>query len=39
MTPVKRLHCDAPVPILGEGCNEIQQLLIARRMFEGHKAT
>jgi butyryl-CoA dehydrogenase len=36
--PIERLYRDAPVLILGEGSNEIQQLLIARRIFEGHKA-
>jgi alkylation response protein AidB-like acyl-CoA dehydrogenase len=33
--PIERLYRDAPVLILGEGSNEIQQLLIARRIFEG----
>jgi butyryl-CoA dehydrogenase len=37
--PVERLYRDAPVLILGEGSNEIQQLLIARRIFERHGAT
>jgi butyryl-CoA dehydrogenase len=32
--PIERLYRDAPVLILGEGSNEIQQLLIARRLFE-----
>jgi len=32
--PVERLYRDAPVLILGEGSNEIQQLLIARRLLE-----
>ena len=32
--PVERLYRDAPVLILGEGSNEIQQLVIARRLFE-----
>jgi butyryl-CoA dehydrogenase len=32
--PIERLYRDAPVLILGEGSNEIQQLLIARRIFE-----
>jgi alkylation response protein AidB-like acyl-CoA dehydrogenase len=31
---VERLYRDAPLLILGEGTNEIQQLLIARRLFE-----
>ena len=30
--PVERLYRDAPLLILGEGTNEIQQLLIARRV-------
>jgi alkylation response protein AidB-like acyl-CoA dehydrogenase len=33
---VERLYRDAPVLILGEGSNEIQQLLIARRLLERH---
>ncbi len=37
--PVERLYRGAAVLILGEGSNEIQHLLIARRIFEGHKAT
>jgi butyryl-CoA dehydrogenase len=32
---VERLYRDAPLLILGEGTNEIQQLLIARRLLEG----
>ena len=32
--PVERLYRDAPLLILGEGTNEIQQLLIARRILE-----
>jgi len=31
---VERLYRDAPLLILGEGTNEIQQLLIARRLLE-----
>jgi butyryl-CoA dehydrogenase len=31
---VERLYRDAPLLILGEGANEIQQLLIARRLLE-----
>ena len=31
---VERLYRDAPLLILGEGTNEIQQLLIARRLIE-----
>ncbi|MGH3142672.1 MAG: acyl-CoA dehydrogenase family protein, partial [Gaiellales bacterium] len=34
---VERLYRDAPVLILGEGSNEIQQLVIARRLLELHK--
>ncbi|HEY7967587.1 MAG TPA: acyl-CoA dehydrogenase family protein [Solirubrobacteraceae bacterium] len=33
---VERLYRDAPLLILGEGTNEIQQLLIARRLLERH---
>jgi len=32
--PVERLYRDAPLLILGEGTNEIQQVLIARRVLE-----
>lgn len=35
--PVERLYRDAPVLILGEGSNEIQQLLIARRLLEQYR--
>lgn len=35
--PIERLYRDAPVLILGEGSNEIQQLVIARRLLERHK--
>ncbi|CAH1655826.1 acyl-CoA dehydrogenase family protein [Chelatococcus asaccharovorans] len=35
---VERLYRDAPLLILGEGTNEIQQLLIARRLIELHPA-
>ncbi|GAA1010466.1 acyl-CoA dehydrogenase [Acrocarpospora pleiomorpha] len=34
---VERLYRDSPLLILGEGTNEIQQLLIARRLIEQHK--
>ena len=34
---VERLYRDAPVLILGEGSNEIQQLVIARRLLERHE--
>jgi butyryl-CoA dehydrogenase len=33
---VERLYRDAPLLILGEGSNEIQQLVIARRLLEKH---
>jgi alkylation response protein AidB-like acyl-CoA dehydrogenase len=36
---VERLYRDAPVLILGEGSNEIQQLVIARRLLERHQRT
>jgi butyryl-CoA dehydrogenase len=35
---VERLYRDAPLLILGEGTNEIQQLVIARRLLERHPA-
>jgi butyryl-CoA dehydrogenase len=35
--PIERLYRDAPLLLIGEGSNEIQQLLIARRLFERHK--
>jgi butyryl-CoA dehydrogenase len=34
---VERLYRDSPLLILGEGTNEIQQVLIARRLLERHK--
>jgi alkylation response protein AidB-like acyl-CoA dehydrogenase len=34
---VERLYRDAPLLILGEGTNEIQQLVIARRLLERNK--
>jgi alkylation response protein AidB-like acyl-CoA dehydrogenase len=34
---VERLYRDAPVLILGEGSNEIQQLVIARRLLERYR--
>ena len=33
---VERLYRDAPLLIIGEGSNEIQQLIIARRLLERH---
>jgi butyryl-CoA dehydrogenase len=33
--PVERLYRDAPLLLLGEGTNEIQHLVIARRLLEG----
>jgi alkylation response protein AidB-like acyl-CoA dehydrogenase len=33
---VERLYRDAPLLIIGEGSNEIQQLVIARRLLERH---
>jgi len=33
-SPVERLYRDAPLLILGEGSNEIQHLIIARRLLE-----
>jgi len=36
--PVERLYRDAPLLILGEGSNEIQQLIIARRLLERYAA-
>jgi butyryl-CoA dehydrogenase len=35
---VERLYRDSPLLILGEGTNEIQQLLIARRLIEQNPA-
>ena len=34
--PVERLYRDAPLLIVGEGTNEVQQLVIARRLLERH---
>ena len=33
---VERIYRDGPVLIIGEGSNEIQQLVIARRLLERH---
>ena len=32
--PIERLYRDAPLLLIGEGSNEIQQLIIARRLLE-----
>ena len=34
--PVERYYRDAPLMIIGEGTNEIQKLIIARRLLERH---
>jgi alkylation response protein AidB-like acyl-CoA dehydrogenase len=36
--PVERLYREAPLYILGEGTNDIQKLVIARRILEGQEA-
>ena len=36
-TPVERYYRDAPLMIIGEGTNEMQQLVIARRLLERYK--
>jgi butyryl-CoA dehydrogenase len=36
---VERLYRDAPVLVIGEGTNEIQRLLIARRLLERAEAS
>jgi alkylation response protein AidB-like acyl-CoA dehydrogenase len=33
---VERLYRDAPLLVIGEGTNEIQRLLIAKRLIEQH---
>jgi len=35
---VERLYREAPLYIVGEGTNDIQKLVIARRILEGHEA-
>ena len=35
--PVERYYRDAPLMIIGEGTNEIQKLVIARRLLEKYK--
>ena len=34
---IERLYRDAPLLLIGEGSNEIQQLIIARRLLERHR--
>jgi alkylation response protein AidB-like acyl-CoA dehydrogenase len=36
--PVERYYRDAPLMIIGEGTNEIQRLVIARRLLERYSA-
>ena len=36
-TPVERYYRDAPLMIIGEGTNEMQQLVIARRLLERYE--
>ncbi|MCU0269118.1 MAG: acyl-CoA dehydrogenase family protein [Acidimicrobiales bacterium] len=36
--PIERLYRDAPLMIVGEGTNEIQKLVIGRRLLEEHRA-
>jgi alkylation response protein AidB-like acyl-CoA dehydrogenase len=36
--PVERLYREAPLYLVGEGTNDIQKLVIARRILEGHEA-
>ena len=35
---VERIYRDAPLLIIGEGTNEIQHLIVARRLLERHAA-
>jgi len=37
--PIERLYRDAPLLLIGEGSNEIQQLIIARRLLERDSIT
>ncbi len=37
-SPVERLYREAPLYIVGEGTNDIQKLVIARRILEGQEA-
>ena len=36
--PIERLYREAPLYIVGEGTNDIQKLMIARRIIEGQEA-
>jgi butyryl-CoA dehydrogenase len=36
--PIERLYRDAPLLMIGEGSNEIQHLIIARRLLERDRA-
>ena len=36
--PIERLYREAPLYIVGEGTNDIQKLVIARRIIEGQEA-
>ena len=35
--PVERYYRDAPLMIIGEGTNEVQKLVIARRLLERYR--
>ncbi|MDP7240024.1 MAG: acyl-CoA dehydrogenase family protein, partial [Dehalococcoidia bacterium] len=37
--PIERLYRDAPLMVIGEGTNEIQRLLIARKVLERHRVS
>jgi len=37
--PIERLYRDAPLMIVGEGTNEIQKMVIGRRLLEDHAVT
>ncbi len=37
--PIERLYREAPLLMIGEGSNEIQQLIIARRLLERHRVS
>jgi alkylation response protein AidB-like acyl-CoA dehydrogenase len=36
--PIERLYREAPLYLVGEGTNDIQKLVIARRILEGREA-